>query len=156
MQNKTKQKEKLSNVLFVVHGGGLNVPKGFVCLWISVFRNWPQCPSTNVEVVVVVVVEMVRCLRWGWSRMEVCREASDPVLCTVLSWKSLLLIGVLTAEKESVFLGVAAWLRDKDRDPKLDWSFLLLCVLKEQRQTGRTVSEREIFTFGHTNWTHTH
>lgn len=108
--------------------------------------HWPQCPSTNVDVVVVVVVEVVRCLRWGWSRMEACREASDAVLCTVLSCTLLLLIGVLTAEKESVFLGVGAWLRDKDRELILDCCFLLRSVLEEQRQTGRTV------TFGACMW----
>lgn len=93
--------------------------------------NWPQRPSTEVVVVVVVVV-MVRCFRWDWSRMEVSREPSDAVS---LLWTTLLLLtGVLTAEKESVFLGVAAWLRDKDR-PELDCSFLLRSVLKEQ--TGK-------------------
>lgn len=46
----------------------------------------------------------------------------------------LLLTGVLTAEKERVFLGVATWLRDKDRAPELDCCFLLRSVLKEHRQ----------------------
>lgn len=99
--------------------------------WIYIFNNWPQCPSTEVEVVVVVTV---RCLRWDWSMMEVSREASDAVL---LSWTTLLLLlltGVLTAEKERVFLGVAAWLRDKDRPAELDCCFLLRRVLREERQ----------------------
>lgn len=92
---------------------------------VSILLYWPQCPSTDMEVVVVVVV-MVRCLSWVWSRMELCREASDTVL---LSWKPLLLlIGVLTAEKERFFIGVAGWLRDKDSE--LDGCFLLRSVLE--------------------------
>lgn len=56
----------------------------------------------------------------------------------LLPCEMLLLTGVLAAEKESIFLGVAAWLRDKDRELELDCCFLLRSVLKEQ--TGRAVS----------------
>lgn len=53
----------------------------------------------------------------------------------------LLLIGVLTAEKERVFLGVAAWLRDRDKELELDCCFLLRSVLGEHRQeTQRSVN----------------
>lgn len=100
---------------------------------IIISYNWPQCPSTEEEVVVVVVVT-VRCLRWDWSTMGVSKEASDAVL---LSWTMTLLLlftGVLTAEKERVFLGVAAWLRDRDRPLELDCCFLLRSVLEEQKQ----------------------
>lgn len=45
-----------------------------------------------------------------------------------------LLAGVLAAEKERVFLGVAAWLRDKDRPPELDCCFLLRSVLGAGRK----------------------
>lgn len=85
----------------------------------------PQRPSTDVDVVVVVVV-MVRCLSCDWSRMEVCKEASEAVLP---SRKLPLLIGVLAAEKDSVFLGVGAWLRDNVRELRFDCCFLLRGVL---------------------------
>lgn len=75
------------------------------------------------------MVVMVRCLSWAWVRMEV----SDAVLCELFSSKLLFVIGVLTAEKESVFRGVATWLRDKDRELKLDCCcFLLLSVLEKK------------------------
>ena len=45
----------------------------------------------------------------------------------------LLSVGVLTAEKDRVFLGVATWLRDKDRELEVDCCFLLRTVLGQQR-----------------------
>lgn len=90
-----------------------------------VVHNLPDCPSTLVNVCVVVTV---RCLRRGSSRL-VNRAASVAVL---LSWTRPLLTGVLTAEKERVFLGVAAWLRDRDRPPELDCCFLLRSVLRAE------------------------
>lgn len=114
--------------------------------------NWPQRPSTEVVVVVVVVV-MARCFRWDWSRVEVSREPSDAVLLfwTTLLLLLLLLTGVLTAEKERVFLGVAAWLRDKDR-PELDCGFLLRSVLKEQMGKHRGVSFVYTYHFSPRRW----
>lgn len=76
----------------------------------------------------VFVVVTVRCLRCGSSRL-MNRALSVAVL---LSWTMPLLTGVLTAEKERVFLGVAAWLRDKDGPPELDCCFLLRSVLRAQ------------------------
>lgn len=90
-----------------------------------VFHNSPECPSRQLNVVAVVTV---RCLGRDWSRL-VSWAASVAVL---LSSKMPLLTGVLTAEKERVFLGVAAWLRDKDRPPELDCCFLLRSVLRAQ------------------------
>lgn len=89
------------------------------------FHNSPECPSVEVNVFLVVTV---RCLRRDWSR-PVSRVVFVSVL---LSWTLPLLTGVLTAEKERVFLGVAAWLRDKDRPLELDCCFLLRSVLRAQ------------------------
>lgn len=72
----------------------------------------------------------VRCLRRDCSR-PLSRAASVTVL---LSSTMPLLAGVLAAEKERVFLGVAAWLRDKDRPPELDCCFLLRSVLRAGRK----------------------
>lgn len=85
--------------------------------------NLPDCPSTQVLVVVTV-----RCLRRDSSRL-VNRAASVSVL---LSQTMPLLTGVFTAEKERAFLGVAAWLSDKDRPPEVDCCFLLRNVLRAQ------------------------
>lgn len=80
----------------------------------------------------MVVVVTVRCLRWDWSRVEVSKEPSDAVLP---SWMMLLLllllIGVFAAEKERVFLGVAAWLKGKDSEVELDCCFLLRSDLEQ-------------------------
>lgn len=64
--------------------------------------------------------------------MEVSKEPSDAVLP---SWMMLLLllllIGVFAAEKERVFLGVAAWLKGKDSEVELDCCFLLRSDLEQ-------------------------
>lgn len=78
----------------------------------------------------VLVVVTVRCLRCDSSAL-VNRAASVSVL---LSRTVPLLTGVLTAEKERAFLGVAAWLSDKDRPPELDCCFLLRSVLRQKKR----------------------
>ena len=52
----------------------------------------------------------------------------------------LLLIGVLAAEKERVFLGVAAWLKERDRELELDCCFLPRSALESRE---RKHEERE-------------
>lgn len=116
---------------------------------------WPQRPSTKV-----VVVVTVRCRRWGCSWMDeswwapshcVLLSCSRPLLLQLLLLLLLLWSGVLAAEKQSVFVGVAAWLSDSDRLPEVACCFLLRSVLKER--SNRKKRKKSSLVYTHTNKT---